>query len=111
MPEIARRYHELLLDRGELYGTTMADTIVARRAGDGVLDVSIGDRVPVRFESGVTDEVRVYPMGGADRIVLRGGSHKGPQLLVAVDSLDVVPDSTGTNRVQFDRQVSPSRGS
>jgi len=105
LPEIARRYHELLLDRGELYGTTMADTIVARRAGDGVLDVSIGDRVPVRFESGVTDEVRVYPMGGADRLVLRGGSHKGPQLRVAVDSLDVVPDSTGTNRVQFDRSL------
>lgn len=102
LPDIARRYHELLLDRGELYGTTMADTIIARRADDGVLDVSIGDRVPVRFESSVTDEVRVYPMGGPDRIVLRGGNLKGPRLRVAVDSFDVVPDSMGTNGVAFE---------
>lgn len=102
LPDIARRYRQFLLDRGELYGTTMADTIVAARAEGGLLDVTIGDRVPVRFDSRVTDEVRVYPMGGADRIVLRGGPHSGPHLRIAADSFDVVPDSNGTSIVTFE---------
>jgi hypothetical protein len=41
-------------------------------------------------------------MGGADRIVLRGGSQKGPRLRIAGDSLDVVPDSAGTSAVSFE---------
>jgi hypothetical protein len=82
LPEITWRYHDLLLDRGELYGTTKADTILARRVADGVLDVSIGGGVPIRFESRVTDEVRLYPLAGPDRIVLRGGDYKGPRLRV-----------------------------
>jgi hypothetical protein len=44
-------------------------------------------------------------MGGPDRIVLRGGKHDGPRLRVGVDSLDVVPDSSGTNGVQFDPKL------
>lgn len=102
LPEISRRYREQLLDRGELYGTTMADTIVARRSEGGVLDVSIGERVPVRFESSVTDEVRVYPLGGADRIVLRGGHHAGPALRIAIDSADVIPDPGATNAISLE---------
>lgn len=102
LPEMARRYRALLLDRGELYGTTIADTIIARRGEDGVLDVSIGERVPVRFDSRVTDEVRVYPLGGADRIVLRGGDAKGPRLRVRTDSLDVVPDPAGAGNVTLE---------
>jgi len=109
LPDMARRYREVLLDRGELYGTTMADTIIARRAEGGVLDISIGDRVPVRFDSHVTDEVRVYPMGGADRVVLRGGRHDGPRLRIASDSGDVVADSTGTSGVSFEPDMPPPR--
>jgi hypothetical protein len=102
LADISRRYREQLLDRGELYGTTMADTIIARRSEGGVLDISIGDRVPVRFESSVTDEVRVYPLAGADRIVLRGGHHNGPSLRIATDSTDVVPDPGATNAVSLE---------
>ena len=100
--EVSRRYRDQLLDRGELYGTTMADTIIARRSEGGVLDVSIGERVPVRFDSKLTDEVRLYPLGGADRIVFRGGNHDGPALRIAVDSSDVITDPGGTNAIRLE---------
>jgi hypothetical protein len=67
-----------------------------------VLDVSIGDRVPVRFESSKTDEVRLYPLGGADRIEFRGGHHDGPALRIAVDSSDVIPDAGATNSIRLE---------
>ena len=102
LAEVSRRYREQLLDRGELYGTTMADTIIARRSDGGVLDVSIGDRVPVRFESSQTDEVRLFPLGGADRIVFRGGNHDGPALRIAVDSSDVISDPRGINAISLE---------
>ena len=109
LADVSRRYRDQLLDRGELYGTTMADTIIARRPEDGVLDVSIGERVPVRFVSSVTDEVRLYPLGGADRIVFRGGHHAGPALRIAVDSNDVIPDPGGTNNITLESGLETPR--
>src|SRR5262245_9739315 len=102
LAEVSRRYRDQLLDRGELYGTTMADTIIARRSEGGVHDVSIGERVPVRFDSKLTDEVRLYPLGGADRIIYRGGDHNGPALRIAVDSSDVITDPGGTNSISLE---------
>jgi len=88
LPAASREFYRLLADRVDVRGTENGEDFRIERQASGAVEVSIyarggqtGERasVPVfrrTFLSEDTSEIRLYTMGGADRILVEGGADR-----------------------------------
>jgi hypothetical protein len=114
----ARQFYLHLADRVDVRGTDRADVAEARHSDDGSLQLTLsplgGDGAAGapyyrrRFSAGETEEIRVYLLGGGDRLVTSGPRSGGIELRVlggaGDDTLDdsrsggaEIQDSEGRN--------------
>jgi hypothetical protein len=98
LPDAAERFYDLLIGSAEVYGTDAAEPIVADLPEDGVLDLRVGNRFARRFLASETREVNLFPLGGQDRVVVRGPGRGAPLLRIAAWSGDSVVDSSQAGR-------------
>jgi len=88
LPAASRDYYRLLADRVDVRGTDKEDEFKIEREPSGAVDVAIYGRDPETgkragtpffhrtFRSEETSEIRLYTMGGADRILIDGGADR-----------------------------------
>jgi hypothetical protein len=106
--EQARRFYVYINREVDVFCTDVSERVEARRFENGDLELSAAAIDPEgdptgepyfrrRFEAAVTREVRVYLLGGDDRVVVTGGGRSKGVLLrvVAGDGTDVLDDTTG----------------
>ena len=82
LPEIAGKYYLHLAERADVYLTDQPDLVEAKRPANGDLEVTVsvlgatgnpGSRTSTGvFHRNETDDVRLYALGGDDRIVVTG---------------------------------------
>ena len=119
LTDIADKFYAHLAERADVYMTDRPELVEAKRAAGGDLELSVrpldADGQPAEaefhrvFHAKETEEVRLYAMGGDDRIVVTGGSQGIKIRAVAGagnDTLDdgqgggtKLSDSQGTNKV------------
>lgn len=82
LPEVAAAFYRQLAGVVDLHGTVRAERVVADRAADGAITITMtpadgdGPARQRRFNPGVTSEVRVYLGGGEDGVSVQG---EGPE--------------------------------
>jgi hypothetical protein len=118
LPKEAEKLYRFFARDVDVHITSTAELAVARRNGDGSLDLTIrrknaeeGDTAPLfhrRFVSGETGEVRLYLGGGKDSVRVEGDGG-GPILRVvgssgpnSEDPKVVVGDATGGSTKVYD---------
>jgi len=120
LPEAAEKYYRRLAGRVDVYMTEASERVEAKRTVGGDMELTLAiagaDGKPGEpyfrrvFHGSETEEVRLYTMGGDDKVVVTGGG-KGPRLRViggaGNDSLDAraggnakLSDSTGSNHAE-----------
>jgi hypothetical protein len=120
LPEAAEKYYRHLADRVDIYMTDQPERIDVTRDGNGNAEVTVAvvgaDGKPGEpyyrrvFHSKETEELRLYALGGDDKVVVSGGS-KGPRVRVVGgagnDTLDArnggkakLSDSEGNNHAE-----------
>ena len=82
--EVADRFYGHLAERADVYLTDRPELVEAKREPNGDLELSVrslgADGTPAEteyrrvFHAAETEEVRIYALGGDDRIVVTGGS-------------------------------------
>jgi hypothetical protein len=99
LPEIARRFYEHLADRVDVRGSDRDEVARIRRDG-GDVEVSLsepGAPAPYyrrTFRGRETEEVRLYLLGGDDRVVTSGGEGPVGVRILGGAGRDVVDDGT-----------------
>ncbi len=116
LPEIAGKYYLHLSDRVDVYMTNQPELVEAKRTPNHDLEVTVAVVGPDGktgepyfhrvFHASETDDVRLYALGGDDRIVVTGG--KGGIHLRAIGGQgnDVLDDSQGGGTKLSDSQGS-----
>jgi Omp85 superfamily domain len=101
LPEAAHRLYLMLSSEVEVYASTGADHATAIRSGKSLsLELSTGFHR--RVELSETAEVRLFLLGGADTLDVRGPEQRAPRLLVtAPSSLVVTGDSNRRRRLEI----------
>lgn len=97
LPEAARQFRAIVMDRAEVYGTTGADTVLVDRESDYVVAIHMRD-VTLRFVTGETRSIALHLRGGADRVEIRGSGLGGPWLDIAAESGAEIVDLSGVER-------------
>jgi hypothetical protein len=97
----ADRFYAFINGTVDVFGTDQAEEVVARRAANGDLDLSVGlpGKPPYYhrlLRKGETGEVRVYLFGGDDRVSVSGGRHGGVLLrVIGANGRDYLDDAQG----------------
>jgi hypothetical protein len=102
----AREFYEHLADPVDVRGTDQADLAAVEHLGDGTLRLTLAPLGPDgtggapyyerRFSPKETEEIRLYLLGGDDRVVATGARRDGIHLRVlGGDGNDTVDDSEG----------------
>jgi hypothetical protein len=102
----AREFYEHLADPVDVRGTDQADLAAVEHLGDGTLRLTLAPLGPDgtggapyyerRFSPKETQEIRLYLLGGDDRVVATGARRDGIHLRVlGGDGNDTVDDSEG----------------
>jgi hypothetical protein len=100
LPREASRYYRLLAREAEVHGTAVAEDVGVERTADGRLTVRVTERGAAApwfartYDPHDTREVRLYPRGGGDRVVVRGEGPDRITVRVVADSQVVVADSS-----------------
>jgi hypothetical protein len=110
LPAIAVKYYEHLADRVDVYMTDRSETVTARRQTNGDLDLKIrvvgadGQASPPYFErvlhEGETQEVRLYALGGDDKVVVSGAGGGVKVRVIGGDGNDVL-DASGAGNAKL----------
>ena len=102
LPEYARRFYLHVSDRVDVRATDRDDVATVRHFNDGSLQVTLADAgggepyYQRRFLPKETQEVRLYLLGGNDRLVTTGPRYGGISLHVLGGAgNDMLDDSTG----------------
>jgi len=97
LPEVARRFYRHLAQRPDVYATDADEQVQVEHAADGAVEVRVaagGEPYFVRrFVPRETDEIRIYLLGGDDRVVTRGTRGPITVRVVGGDGNDVLDDS------------------
>jgi hypothetical protein len=112
LPRIAEKLYLHLADRADVFLTDAAEIVEARRQESGDLELTATVAIDPRpephfhrvFHEGETKEIRLYALGGDDRVIITGG--KGPIRLRVIGGVgnDVLDDSQGGgSRLSDDR--------
>ena len=116
LADVARKYHEHLAGRVDVYMTNQPERVEAKRLGNGDMEVTVRGASPEGatpsfhrvFDGKETKEVRLYALDRDDTVVVTGGG-KGPRVRMVGgngnDTLDAsgsgnakLSDSDGQNR-------------
>lgn len=101
LPEAAHRLYLMLSSEVEVYASTGADHATALRSGKS-LSIELSTGFHRRVELSETAEVRLFLLGGADTLDVRGLEKHAPRLLVtAPSSLVVTGDSNRRRRLEI----------
>jgi hypothetical protein len=105
LPEIAVRYYRHLAERVDVYTSHRPERVEARRLAGGDLEVGVrpvgtdgeaGEPSYKRtFHPGETREVRLYTLGGDDRVTVSGGAGRIGVRVVGGAGADVLDDREG----------------
>jgi len=106
LPLKARDYYRLLAGEVNIYASDTDETVIVERHRDGSSDVSmfagVGERVDEttpywhrRFLDEETEELRIYLLGGADRVDVRGEGGGIPLRIVGLGADEVTNESGG----------------
>jgi hypothetical protein len=110
LPSFARRFYLSLADRVDVYGTEQDDLALVQHLPDGSLEVTLSlasaPGVPYyrrRFDPKETKEVRIFLLGGNDRLLATGGK-KSPITLRVLGGPgnDTLDDSDGGGAYLWD---------
>jgi hypothetical protein len=95
----SRKYYELLAHEVDVRGTSEDEDLHATRQANGDVTVTVapkgGEPFFTRsFSPSETSEIRLYPMGGADRVVVDGAGPRSILLRViaAPESVEIIGD-------------------
>ena len=101
LSEAAHRLYRMLSSEVEVYASTGADRATALRSGK-TLNLELSTGYHRKLDLSETAEVRLFLLGGADTLDLRGQEQRAPRLLVtAPSSLEVTGDSNPRRRVEI----------
>jgi hypothetical protein len=101
LPEAAHRLYRMLSSEVEVYASTGADRATALRSGK-TLDLELSTGYHRQLDLSETAEVRLFLLGGADTLDIRGQEKRAPRLLVTTpSSLVVAGDSNRRRRVEI----------
>lgn len=101
LPEQADRFYRFINGTADVFGTDQAEEVTAHRdpSGDLELIVGVAPGQPYyrrRFRHLETNEVRLYLLGGDDRVVVTGGRHGGVLLrVIGGAGRDLLDDTQG----------------
>jgi len=114
LPAIAVKYYDHLADRVDIYMTDRPETVTARRQTNGDLDVKVavvgadGQASPPYFErvfhDRETQEVRLYTLGGDDKVVVSGAGGGVKVRMIGGDGNDVL-DARGAGNAKLSDSV------
>jgi hypothetical protein len=114
LPDIAGKYYRHLADRVDVYMTNQPDLVEAKRAANGDLEVTVsvlgaegqpGEPYFRRvFHRNETEDVRLYGLGGDDRIVVTGGDDGIRLRALGGAGNDLLDDSQGGGTKLSDAQ-------
>ncbi len=114
LPRAAHDFYRLLASQVDVHASDDAETAVAERSADGVLDLTISRQKKDgslddpffhrRFTSGETEEVRLILRGGADSVRVRG---EGGPLLRIIGTPATAVDRAGASGVRIYRDRTP----
>jgi len=101
--EMARRYYLHLARRVDIRATDAAEHFDVERLADGGLRVAVSADEPAGappylsrdLDPEETDEVRIYALGGDDRVVVRGGPNRILVRVVGGEGNDTLDDAEG----------------
>jgi hypothetical protein len=105
LAEASDELYRLLADRVDVYGTEGADYAMIRRSEEGIelslhaTDPRTGDALDPpsfhrAFHRGETSEIRLYLLGGSDRVVEEGKGQGGIRVRIVPDRVESPPDPT-----------------
>jgi hypothetical protein len=101
LPAIADRFYLYLAHRVDVYTTQLADSVEAKRSGGGDLEVTVRSEGSTEtayhrvFHAKETEEVRLYTLGGDDRVTVTGGKGAIRLRVVGGAGGDVLDDREG----------------
>jgi hypothetical protein len=99
--EQADRFYGFINGSADVFCTDQSEEVTARRDPSGDLELSVGLSAAQpyyrrRFHKAETNEVRVYLLGGDDRVVVTGGRHGGVLLrVIGGAGRDLLDDGQG----------------
>ena len=114
LPEIAVKYYLYLADRADVYLTDQPEQVEAKRLPNRDLEVTVAalgtDGKPGEpsfrrvFHAKETEEMRIYALGGDDRIVVTGGKDGIRVRAIGGQGNDLLDDSQGGGTKLSDSQ-------
>jgi hypothetical protein len=118
LPEAAEKYYRHLAGRVDVYLTNRSERVLAARAPEGDMEVTVralddaGQAGPVTFHrvfhASETEEVRFYALGGNDTMVVTGGD-RGPRVRMVGGAGDDTLDATGAGKAKLSDSDGRSR--
>ena len=97
LPSVSDAFYRLLAEDVDVYGTRGAELATIRRPGDGAVELTLSARDETTgealgppffhrwFRAGETSEIRLYLLGGADRVVEEGDRGRAIRVRVVRD--------------------------
>src|SRR5688572_796118 len=111
LPDVARRYYELLAREVDVYGSDRREVARIEREAGGAVRVELTERTASgesppfftrRFLPGETSDVRIYLLGDDDLAVVTGNGSGGPRVrVIGGGSDDVFADTSRARDTRF----------